>query len=239
MKKYLLLLLFFLLLPISTAWNWQTHSKFADSIYYVLDATWTKRLDLDALRNGSLAPDRDFHDTRLHHYPPSYNKTLYWLEQTEKALRKKDYVNASYTFGVATHYVSDSFAAPHNVEREDSRLHQLYENQADTKYIFIPCQDLEDYDLHQQFLTATKSKQTWEPWLETKEEEYPHQAVAESYKALLPLARKVFKSDCPNKTTTVQKGNIIAVLSPLTLALISVVLYGILSLSISLVVRKQ
>ena len=174
MKQLLFLLLFCMSLSSVSGWNWQTHTKLVEGVYYTLEGDVLQSLDTDALLNGSLAPDRDFHDNRLHHYPPSYNKTLYWLEETRKALREKRYTNASYSFGVANHYMSDSFAAPHNIEKESSKDHAAYEKQADQNYQYIPCDKItKKYDLHQKFLEATKQGKTWEEWLVKREGEAP------------------------------------------------------------------
>ena len=131
--------LFLFVLLLTSAWNWQTHPAFVESMYYQLSDEDQSNFNLTALQEGSLAPDRDFHDNRYHHYPPSYNLTLYWLQKARTSYAQGDFPEASYAFGVASHYVSDSFAAPHNIEKESSKDHSFYERQASERYMLVPC----------------------------------------------------------------------------------------------------
>tara|TARA_Y100000310_G_scaffold138289_2_gene137200 strand:- start:14534 stop:15232 length:699 start_codon:yes stop_codon:yes gene_type:complete len=230
MKKIIVVILFF---PLLVGWNWQTHSKLVESAYYSLEGGFIPFLDVAALMNGSLAPDRDFHDNRLHHYPPSYNKTLYWLTETKKALEGKKYSNASYAFGVASHYISDSFAAPHNIKKESSKDHAAYEKQADQHYLYSNCATLsETYVLHQKFLEATEQGKTWEKWLETRDEEIPEKAAQEAYAFILQVAKNTFAADCKN-TTTVVTQQTFPTFTGIEILFLSLIIYSILSLMYS------
>ena len=231
MNLKLIFLLF--LLPFIVGWNWETHTALVESMYYELNVSF---LDLDSLRNGSIAPDRDFHDNRLHHYPPSYEKTKYWLAATKKSLRKGDYKNASYSFGVATHYMGDSFAAPHNVEKEPSYLHAKYEDQASTNYDFVSCERVkEKYNLHSSLQEAVKQGEHWNYWVQTEEVTLPREAAKASYEFILQVGKTTFQGSCTLKKTTILKGFLLEQFSPWKLMLLSLICFGIISLTFSLV----
>src|SRR5690606_36696625 len=53
-----------------------------------------------------------------------------WLDRGRSAYKNRNYRYASYCFGVASHYITDTFYAPHCVSRESSSLHSSYERQA-------------------------------------------------------------------------------------------------------------
>ncbi len=117
-----------IMMPASDAWSWKTHSQIVDVVYYGLPADVQKNLDLGIMENASNDPDEIFHDFTYHSYPNSYNKSLYWLNQGKIDYDNGNYRNASYDYGVASHYISDSFSAPHGVSGEASSLHSKYED---------------------------------------------------------------------------------------------------------------
>lgn len=116
--------------PVSDAWTWSTHSSIVDSTYYSLPTSIHSKLSLSAMRDGSNDPDEKFHDYRDHSYPNSYNKALHYLNQGSSYYKQKKYYESSKSFGIASHYISDTFSAPHCVSGELSSQHQAYENQA-------------------------------------------------------------------------------------------------------------
>jgi hypothetical protein len=116
--------------PVSSAWTWTTHSKIVDSTYNSLPSSIKSKLSLSAMRDGSNDPDEKFHDYRDHSYPYSYNKAVYYLNLGKTYYKQKKYVTASKCYGIASHYISDSFSAPHCVSGEKSSQHSSYENQA-------------------------------------------------------------------------------------------------------------
>lgn len=116
--------------PVSDAWTWSTHSSIVDSTYYSLPYSVHSKLSLSAMRDGSNDPDQIFHDYRDHSYPYSYNKAIYYLNQGSNYYKQKKYYLASKSFGIASHYISDTFSAPHCVSGEKSSQHQAFENQA-------------------------------------------------------------------------------------------------------------
>lgn len=118
------------ILPTSDAWSWKTHSDIVDVVYYGLPVDIQQKLDLNAMRDGSNDPDEKFHDFTYHSYPKSYEKANMWLDQGKAAYDKGDFINASYDYGVASHYISDTFSAPHAVSGENYADHSKYENHA-------------------------------------------------------------------------------------------------------------
>jgi len=117
------------LVPCDFAWTWSTHSKIVDKVYYSLPTKIQKNLNLNAMRDGSNDPDEKFQDFVNHNFPNSYSKVQEWLNKGKSAYNKKNYYYASYCFGVASHYISDSFSAPH-CAGEVSIQHSTYEEQA-------------------------------------------------------------------------------------------------------------
>ncbi|MEN6329262.1 MAG: zinc dependent phospholipase C family protein [Methanobacteriaceae archaeon] len=117
------------LAPTSVAWSGITHKDIVDEVYYSLPADAQQNLILDEMRNGSDDPDYKFFDFSYHRYPASYQKADYWLDRAELAYQNGDYHQASYSLGVASHYISDSFDGPHCVSASTG-YHTLYEVQA-------------------------------------------------------------------------------------------------------------
>jgi len=135
MKRYISILTVVMvvsltLAPMATAWKWETHKAIVDKTYYAMPSTIKKKLNLGAMEDGSNDPDEKFHDTSIHNYPKSYDKAVYWLGKGKTYYKNKNYKQASYCFGVASHYISDTFSAPHCVSKESSSLHTKYEKQA-------------------------------------------------------------------------------------------------------------
>ena len=184
------------------AWDWENHKSIVNKLYYSIPYETQIKLDLEQLEIGSIAPDKDFHDNRLHHYPPSYNKTLYWLNQTEYYLSIKDYKNASYSFGVATHYISDSFVAPHSISGEDPKLHSKFEHQAST--LKTKCKK-EKYDIEEGLRKATLNEKDWEIWLKTQTPEIPQKEIEQAVEFIFPIFLETFSTTCEERTTTINQ----------------------------------
>jgi hypothetical protein len=115
-------------IPAVDAWSWKTHSDIVDVVYYGLPVDVQQKLDLNIMRDGSNDPDEKFHDFTYHSYPKSYDKAEYWLNQGKTDYNNGNYKNASYDYGVAAHYISDTFSAPHGVSGESSSDHSKYED---------------------------------------------------------------------------------------------------------------
>tara|TARA_Y100000310_G_scaffold344886_1_gene460255 strand:+ start:176 stop:856 length:681 start_codon:yes stop_codon:yes gene_type:complete len=195
-------IVFLLLIPSSFAWTTAGHENVVVFAYERLDQDVRSKLNLTELRRGAVAPDLVFHDTRLHHFPPSYKKAVFWLGETELAYEQKNYNNASYFFGIASHYISDSFALPHNVEREDPSEHSKYERMA-VEFIVEPCSEL-NHSLLGLFSNRPKPYE-WDDWLITHDTEpvYTHFEIATI--SVMHIAKSTFESSCNNKQTNILK----------------------------------
>lgn len=126
----LLMVLILATAPSAEAWTWKTHADVAEVVYYGLPLEVQGNLNLEIMRNASNEPDEVFKDFRHNSYPKSYDKAISWLDKGKLAYDRGDYAEASFDYGVATHYISDSFAAPHCVSKEKSSDHSRYENRA-------------------------------------------------------------------------------------------------------------
>lgn len=193
-------LLIILLIPLLISWKWPAHEAFMQEVYYNTDLR--NKLNLDYLEQGSIAPDKDFHDNRKHHYPPSYNLTLLWLDRAETALNEKDYKNASYNFGVASHYVSDSFVTPHYISGEPYYLHDKFEAQVSA--LKTKCLRRE-FNLKQELERASENGKYWEAWLETKDKNIVQDEAEQSLDLIYQLALSTFNAYCNNKNTEFQR----------------------------------
>ncbi len=111
-------------------WSWPAHASVSEVIFNALPEDIKTNLDAEKMKDGSNDPDEKFKDTVNHHYPQSYKKAVKWLEEGKNSYNKKEYGYASYCFGVATHYISDTFSAPHCVSHEKSNDHHDYEVEA-------------------------------------------------------------------------------------------------------------
>ncbi|MBS3167881.1 zinc dependent phospholipase C family protein [Candidatus Woesearchaeota archaeon] len=188
--KYLInLILLFLLIPTVNAWKWTTHENIIEYVYYNLPLEKQQELNLTKLKEGSIIPDRDFRDTRKHSLPKS-------LEEAEKWLNNDS--DLSLNIGIASHYISDSFVAPHNIAGEDYDDHAKYEGQV--KY-YYPNSDCKDYGYRLEDLKiASKNSKNWNLWLKTKNKSVPEKEVEESTKFLFSIILNKLNTTCIEKT---------------------------------------
>lgn len=164
---WILLIISLASVPSASAWSWQTHSDIVDAIYYGLPGEVQKNLDLNVMREASNDPDEFFKDFYYHSYPKSYAKAQNWLSKGKEAYNRGDYRNASYCYGVASHYISDSFSAPHTVSKESSSNHSKYEDQAEK---LKPVAKYNSWDLKTRMEEGyNQGKTSWESWLQTKD----------------------------------------------------------------------
>lgn len=133
MKKILMIPLIMVMVlqvaPVS-AWSVTTHYEIADETYSSLSPAVQENLSEIAMRDGADDPDMKFRDFQNHHMPYSAIKAQYWLNKGKISYDSGNYHYASYCFGVASHYISDSFCAPHTVNGASKVDHALYEVQA-------------------------------------------------------------------------------------------------------------
>ncbi|HWQ20763.1 MAG TPA: zinc dependent phospholipase C family protein [Methanotrichaceae archaeon] len=133
-----------LTIGLSSAWNSghdKTHELIAAKLYSDMPDNIKKNLDLSEMKAGADYPDKlDAGDKRRHAYPLSVD---YAEKNLKKAIsdyhdarnaktpqdRKKYYREESFHLGMATHYIADTFAAPHTMSKMDH--HDQYYKTAD------------------------------------------------------------------------------------------------------------
>lgn len=154
---------FVLMLLLLSAWNWPTHKAFASKVYDGFPEEFQNNLNLTLIQDGSIIPDSIFKDYSNHSYPNSVDNVDYWLKKSVANYGEKDYANASIEFGIASHYISDSFSAPHNVNGEDYRDHLQFETEAEGVPFFARCsKGNKDADYY--LARARLSRNDWELW---------------------------------------------------------------------------
>lgn len=173
-------------IPAVSAWNWNTHEEIVENNYYSLPLNIRENLDLSTMKDGADAPDFQFFDFSNHRYPNSYNKSVYWLNQGQHYYKAGNYHYASYCYGVASHYITDSFCAAHCTTNENKLYHLLYEVEA----IFITPQ----YIPYNGNLSSALSnghvngRIYWNDWMQTKNksdiENALNQATSTSYNTI-------------------------------------------------------
>lgn len=156
-----------LLISPAAAWSIQTHQTIATKVYYSLPVPVEQKLDLNEMIRGSVAPDVVFKDNNPNHqYPASVKQTQNWLNKGKAAYNSKNYRYASYCFGVASHYITDTYSAPHTVAGETSKQHAAYENQGtgmtpSIRYMSGSLNSIMSYGYKQ-------GQPDWKLWLKTK-----------------------------------------------------------------------
>jgi hypothetical protein len=156
-------------------WPWPAHAAVVEEVYKALPAEVQEKLDLEKMKDGSNDPDEKFKDTRAHSYPASFKRANKWLEEGQQSYTEKDYENASYRFGVVAHYISDTFAAPHCVKREDPGEHHDYEIVANdlTPQISYLEGDLDTIMKN----GVEQGKIDWENWKKTQDQEIVQESL--------------------------------------------------------------
>lgn len=191
MKKTLLLLL---LLSVS-AWNWATHEELSVKIYNSFPADVKSNLNLTLVQEGSLVPDKIFQDYERHSYPNSVERIDYWLTKSHDSYLEGNYTIASLSLGIATHYISDSFAAPHNVKNEDYSMHAKFETEAEGMPFYASCtvgrKDAEDY-----ISKAAVGKTDWGLWLRNKANKIQSKELSNALYAGYALSHTYYEKKC-------------------------------------------
>ncbi len=154
-------------IPASFAWSWDTHSQIIDTVYHGLPSDVQKNLNLEVMENASIVPDKVFNDKTYHSYPKSYEKAKTWLDKGKAAYDAGNYQDASYDYGVASHYISDTFSAPHGVSKESSSDHTSYENQGSK---LKPTATYKTGDLKTLMENGyNQDGVSWNEWMQTKD----------------------------------------------------------------------
>lgn len=204
MPRLALIILLFLA-SFAIGWNSEKHMAAVDSVYYSMPPSIRQDLNLSYMQLGSIYPDKYFKDFKNHKYPYSYNKSIFWLEQAKQAYAKKDFENASYSFGIVTHYIMDSFSAPHYITKEKTSLHSKFES-ADIKFDTI-CNNYNEtlHDLNY----IIKARQDWQNWLETNNNTIQHEAINKAMKIVYAYSIRTFGFECYNSRTDLKPAMLI------------------------------
>lgn len=181
------LFIFLLLAPSVLAWDYEGHELIVDYVYYSTDMQF-KGFNLSRLEEGAVAPDKVFRDQRRHHYPDSFSLALLWLNNNS---------DASFNFGVASHYMSDSFASPHYIKGEKYSDHASFERQA--RNIYLECKAY-NFDLEKDLKKGSSNYKDWKPWLISKSKNIPEKEINDAAKLVLSVAIKKFNLSCLNYT---------------------------------------
>lgn len=188
MNKAVLLIFVFILLTINVqAWNSKTHELLVENIYYSMPENLQARLNLTELKYGSTAPDLVFHDQVRHHFPPSQERAYLYLKNIT------DLESFSFNFGVASHYISDSFVSPHYISKEDQKDHTKFENSINYT-IKTSCKDY-NYTLTGLGI-GENNRDGWALWLETKNPAIPQKELEQSQEFLYSIAIQILNYSC-------------------------------------------
>lgn len=187
------------------AWNSKGHQTVVEIIYYKSDFGTQSKLNLTLLKEGAVAPDLVFHDVVKHHYPPSYDLAQKWLKGAENNYTFGNYNKASYSFGVAAHYISDSFVAPHYISKEPSSLHSEFERLSNYSFK-IDCYK-NDVNLNSSLFQASKNKEDWLNWTLTKNSGIPKRAYKDAVNLTSLVFLDTFNASCNNFETEIVKQN--------------------------------
>ncbi len=226
-----IVLLMVLFIPGVVAWNWDTHEAIITSVYYHLNDTWKEKLSLEHLQEGSVIPDKIFKDFSKHGFPEAIDETRHWLDQTKVFLARKDYANASISLGIASHYMGDSFAAPHSVAGEPYSLHKGYEDQASQDYFYASCLE-QDLLLKDIIYTGSQQGSTWQDWLERHDPALPQASTREATLYVTAFALSFFDDTCHTFETHIEEAPF--TFNVTTAIVLTIILLGIGWTSISL-----
>ncbi|MBI4447883.1 zinc dependent phospholipase C family protein [Candidatus Woesearchaeota archaeon] len=206
MKKFFLLLIFLLIIPYSSAWWWETHEAIAELAFRNLPSEVQNKLNLEFVKEGSNIPDNVFKDNYKHHYPPSFRLAKAWLEFSRREFEAGHFDNASYALGIATHYISDSFAAPHSAKNADYDLHMNFEKQAQYYAPKAVC-STKDFDLESSLKTASEiGEQDWDEWLKNNDKKIAQREVDGAAETVLSAAIQTFGAKCEETNTNLALG---------------------------------
>jgi hypothetical protein len=180
MKKTIIIIIltctaFLTLVQPVSAWAAPNHYAIAEEVYYSLPADAQNNLDLSKMLDGADDPDYKFFDYNYHRYPASEEKINYWLLEGRGYYQNGDYKQASYCFGVATHYISDSVCPPHSGAGHSGYEHTKYELQA---ILLEPHITDKKGDEDNELAAANQmSENTWDQWLKTDDDKYIQQCL--------------------------------------------------------------
>lgn len=174
------LLVFTVQIEPAAAWAEPNHYEIVYQVYYSLPDNVHENLSLFEMLEGSGDPDLRFLDYQNHHYPQSQVKADYWLNQGRTYYQSGDYRNASYCFGLASHYIADGLCPPHTGGGHTGYMHTKFELEA---AMFTP--HLNTGENRSMDDLYTNSTDIWNSWIKTGETSLIQQsldnAASESY----------------------------------------------------------
>ncbi len=180
-----------IILLLISGWKANTHETIAETLYFSMPNDLQEKFNLTEMKEGSIAPDAKFKDFKNHHYPYSLEKTKYYLKNL-----------TSYNFGIITHYISDAYAAPHNIKEENYKLHSWFEDQVQ---YYQPKTECQNYNIDMEDLKeATKNEKDWWVWLKRKDKSIAEKEVDESMKILYSLMFRLFPEFKCSKITNIE-----------------------------------
>lgn len=179
MKKLAWLLVLMACIPVFvqpvSAWGAPNHYEIAAGVYYSLPSDVQSKLNLSQMIDGADDPDYKFFDYKYHHYPLSQEKANYWLSKGRESYFAGNYNEASYCFGVATHYLSDGVCPPHSGGGHSGFNHLKFELEA---LLFKPHLSSEisnsSIDMAQY---ESVGETEWDEWLRTGDPIYIQQSL--------------------------------------------------------------
>lgn len=187
---------FILAVLLILGWNWNTHKGVVRSSFNQFPDELKSKLSLPLMEDGSLRPDKDFKDFTNHSYPKSIKAINYWFNISKNAYLNRDYKEASISFGIASHYLSDSLAAPHSVSNEDYEDHKQYEDQALVEFK-VKCSDINlEVEISNYY---QEKKLEWAEWLKNKDAKYPEESSSEAANLVYSAGLQLFEIKCENK----------------------------------------
>ncbi len=158
----------------SFAWNSgqdKTHEHIAAQIYNDMPTSINQNLDLTYMKRGADKPDDiDRNKKYRHAYPASVTYTEKYLKlaktEYQKAIKTGDpslkdryYKRESYFLGMASHYISDTFAAPHTTHvKYYDEFYKLADKVTNIKTKAVPAFNLKTHNGLNNFLRYGKTQ---------------------------------------------------------------------------------
>lgn len=174
------LLIFMVQIEPAAAWAEPNHYEIVYQTYYTLPDNVHENLSLLEMMEGAGDPDIRFLDFQNHHYPQSQVKADYWLNMGRNHYKAGDYKNASYCFGVASHYIADGLCPPHSGGGHRGYPHTKFEIEA---ICFTPHINTSENQSMDELVT--NSTNIWTSWIKTGDTPLIQQsldnAASESY----------------------------------------------------------
>ena len=158
-------------------------------------------MNLSMMRYGSTVPDRVFNDKVKHHYPPAYDLALEWLAKAKDSWSKGEYDNASYEFGVASHYITDMYALPHGVSKEKGSDHSRYESKA----LLLPTFSCRKGVTLEEMIEKRANPERWELWLSEEKESIVKEDVKLAVEAVSVSLDEYLDIGCKAKETEISR----------------------------------